>query len=179
MARRIVLLRGINLGSKRRVAMPELRRLLSDSGFRDVRTYLGSGNVLLDDDAGADALVHRCEELILARFGFSVAIVTRTAQELEEIVRRDPLGQVATDAKRYLVTFTATEPAPDALHKVDALAAPAERIVAIGREVYSWHPEGVARSRLWAALAGRGLGVTATARNWTTVNTLLELAAHE
>jgi uncharacterized protein (DUF1697 family) len=180
MARQIVLLRGINLGSSRRVAMPELRRHLTDAGFREVRTYLGSGNVLLDDGgASTDELARRCEDLIRDRFGFDVAIITRTAQELDEIVRRDPLGSVATDPKRYQVTFAATEPAPDALHKLEALAAPSERILAIGREVYSWHPEGVARSRLWAGLAGRGLGVTATARNWTTVTTLLDLAAQE
>jgi len=49
-------------------------------------------------------------------------------------------------------------------------------VVAAGREIYAWHPEGVARSKLWAALAGKRLGVTATARNWTTVEKLLELA---
>ena len=52
-----------------------------------------------------------------------------------------------------------------------------ERFVAIGRELYAWHPEGVARSKLWAALAGRGLGVTATARNWSTVTTLLAMSS--
>jgi uncharacterized protein (DUF1697 family) len=56
------------------------------------------------------------------------------------------------------------------------VAAPTERVVAFGRELYAWHPEGVARSKLWGRLAGSGLGVKATARNWTTVSTLLEMA---
>ena len=60
--------------------------------------------------------------------------------------------------------------------KLEALAVGDERFTAIGREFYTWHPDGVARSKLWAALAGKGLGVTATARNWTTVTTLLEMA---
>ena len=62
--------------------------------------------------------------------------------------------------------------------RVEALAASAaesERFVALGRELYAWHPDGVARSKLWAKLAGTGLGVKATARNWTTVTTLLEM----
>ena len=60
--------------------------------------------------------------------------------------------------------------------KLEAAAAPSERFVVAGREVYAWHPEGIARSKLWALLAGRGLGVTATARNWTTVTNLRALA---
>jgi uncharacterized protein (DUF1697 family) len=56
------------------------------------------------------------------------------------------------------------------------LKAPEEDLEAIGRELYAWHPEGVARSKLWAALADKRLGVSATARNWTTVTTLLEMA---
>jgi uncharacterized protein (DUF1697 family) len=56
------------------------------------------------------------------------------------------------------------------------LAAPDERVLADGRELYAWHPDGVARSKLWAKLAGTGLGVKATARNWTTVTALLEMA---
>jgi uncharacterized protein (DUF1697 family) len=58
----------------------------------------------------------------------------------------------------------------------DAVAEP-EELVFSGREIYAWHPKGVARSKLWAALAGRGLGVPATARNWTTVTKLLELSS--
>lgn len=57
----------------------------------------------------------------------------------------------------------------------DAVAAP-EQFVVIGREIYAWHPDSIARSKLWAALAGRGLGVKATARNWSTVTKLLALA---
>jgi uncharacterized protein (DUF1697 family) len=56
------------------------------------------------------------------------------------------------------------------------VADDSEQVVAIGREIYAWHPKTVARSKLWAKLAGKGLGVTATARNWATVEALLELA---
>jgi uncharacterized protein (DUF1697 family) len=62
------------------------------------------------------------------------------------------------------------------LKRLAELAAAPERLVAVGRELYSWHPEGVGRSKLWGRIAGAGLGVTATARNWTTVTTLLGMA---
>jgi uncharacterized protein (DUF1697 family) len=60
--------------------------------------------------------------------------------------------------------------------ELEDVAADREEVVSIGREIYAWHPDGVARSKLWAKLAGKALGVTATARNWTTVTKLLELA---
>jgi len=62
------------------------------------------------------------------------------------------------------------------VRELEALAAPGERVVALGREVYAWHPRTIARSKLWAKLAGDSLGVTATSRNWVTVEALLELA---
>jgi len=75
------------------------------------------------------------------------------------------------------VSFLSGKPPAAAIRKLEAAAAEKERIVLIGREIYAWHPEGIGRSRLWTLLAGRGLGVTATARNWTTVTKLLELAS--
>jgi uncharacterized protein (DUF1697 family) len=100
----------------------------------------------------------------------------RTRDELAEVVRRDPLGEVAVNPKRYQVTFLDGELDTDTVAKIEAAVAADERVVVDGREVYAWHPETIARSRLWALLAGKGLGVTATARNWTTVTKLLEMA---
>jgi uncharacterized protein (DUF1697 family) len=176
MPSRIVLLRGINLGSTNRIAMPALREALADAGFDDVRTYLQSGNVVLASRAAPKTVARRCEEVIAERFGLEIAVVARTRDELAEVVKRNPLGDVATDPKRYQVSFLSAKPAAEVVRKLEELAAGDERFVADGRELYAWHPAGVARSKLWAALAGRGLGVAATARNWTTVTKLLELA---
>ena len=172
----ILLLRGINLGPNKRIAMPELRAALSSAGFENVRTYVQSGNVVLSG-GGADsaALGARCEALIAERFGFDVDVIVRTDSELAEVVARNPLGDVALDPKRYQVSFLEAEPDPEAVARIAESAADDERLVAIGREIYAWHPAGVARSKLWAGLAGKGLGVRATARNWTTVTTLLEM----
>jgi uncharacterized protein (DUF1697 family) len=177
MTRQIALLRGINLGPRRRVSMPELRELLVGAGFDDVRTYVQSGNVVLSSDLAAEAVAERCEREIASRFGFAVDVVVRTGDELAEVVRRDPLGEVANDPKCYQVTFLATELPARAVDKLEAIDAEPEQFVLAGRELYSWHPDGVGRSKLWARLAKDGwLGVTATARNWTTVTTLLTMA---
>jgi uncharacterized protein (DUF1697 family) len=157
--------------------MPELRALLTEAGFEDVRTYAASGNVVLSSGASPDKTAARAEELIAARFGFDVDVIARTADELVEVVRLNPLADIADNPKRYQVSFCDGEPDPAAVRTVAAAAAPTEKLVAIGREIYAWHPEGVGRSKMWTKLAGSGLGVRATARNWATVTTLLEMAS--
>lgn len=176
MSARILMLRGINLGPSRRVAMAELRALLTDAGFARVRTYLQSGNVVLAGDEPAAALAQRTAELICERFGFDVPVVARTGEELAEVVALNPLGDVADDPKRYQVSFLSAPVADDLVAALRAAGSADERLVAHGRELYAWHPDGVARSKMWNALAGRSLGVTATARNWTTVTTLHDMA---
>jgi uncharacterized protein (DUF1697 family) len=172
----ILLLRGINLGSHKRVAMPELRALLSDGGFEDVRTYVQSGNVVLASQASPRHVGAQAERLIADRFGFDVDVIVRTRDELAEVVARNPLAEVAVDPKRYQVSFLDAEPDPDVLERIAKVTTEPERLVAIGRELYAWHPNGIGRSKLWNKLGGTGLGVRATARNWTTVTTLLEMA---
>jgi uncharacterized protein (DUF1697 family) len=178
-ARQIVLLRGINLGSRNRIAMPELRAVFEETGYDDVRTYLQSGNIVLSSTALAAKVARESERLIANAFGLEIAAVVRTRKQLAEVVRRNPLAKVAEDPKRYQVSFLEKKPSAALVGKLESAAAESERLVAIGSELYAWHPAGVARSRLWAMLAGRDLGVKATARNWTTVTKLLELAGSE
>jgi uncharacterized protein (DUF1697 family) len=174
--RQILLLRGINLGATRRVPMAELRALFADAGYEDVRTYVQSGNIVVGSDAPTAELERETGALISERFGFDVPVVGRTRDELAAVVAADPLGDVADNPKRYQVSFLHAPLAEEIADKLRTLVAEPEALAVDGREIYAWHPEGVARSKLWNGLAGKGLGVTATARNWTTVTTLLAMA---
>jgi len=156
--------------------MPKLRDVLTDAGFTDVKTYVQSGNVVLSANGSAEQVARKCERLVADEFGLDIPVVVRTRAQLARVVQRNPLGKVATDPKRYQVSFLTGKLSAEVVRKLEEVAAPSERFVVSGREVYAWHPAGVARSKLWAMLAGRGLGVTATARNWTTVTSLLGLA---
>jgi uncharacterized protein (DUF1697 family) len=176
MTTQIALLRGINIGPRNRIAMPALREQLAGAGIEDVRTYVQSGNVVVRSKLTPAKLTGVCERVIEAEFGLKIAVVVRTRDELADVVARDPLGSVADTPKRYQVSFLSEALDPAVVTKLDALAIGDERVVVSGREVYTWHAAGVARSKLWAFLAGKSLGVTATARNWTTVTTLLEMA---
>jgi uncharacterized protein (DUF1697 family) len=172
----IVLLRGINIGPRNRIAMLELREALAEAGFEDIRTYVQSGNVVLSAPGKPGATGRKVERLIAERFGLEIAVVVRTKAELARVVKKNPLAKVAKDPKRYQVSFLDGRLDAATVKKLQAAAAGDEQLVVDGRELYAWHDAGVARSKLWAAVAGKDLGVTATARNWTTVTKLLELA---
>jgi uncharacterized protein (DUF1697 family) len=169
-------LRGINLGARNRVAMAELRKHLTEAGYESPRTYLGSGNVVLDADAAPEALERDCARLIKEKFGLQIAVVVRTRDELASVVSLNPLGDVAENPRRYQVSFMSGELEPAVVERLAQLTKEPEQMVVAGRELYAWHPDGIGPSKLWAQLAGQKLGVTATARNWATVTKLLAMA---
>jgi uncharacterized protein (DUF1697 family) len=173
--RQIALLRGINLGARNRVSMPELRELLSGLGHEDVKTLLQSGNVVLTSDQTGAKLEQALEKSIAKELGVESAVVVRTARELAGVVERDPFADVADDPKRYQVSFLSAKPKVAVVRELEAADVAPEQVVVSGREIYAWHPGGVQRSPLTKLLTDRKLGVTATARNWNTVTKLLEL----
>ena len=175
MARHVVLLRGINLVRHNRIAMPELRRALEADGFRDVSTYVQSGNAVLSSRASSHRVADRVRALIEKRFGLNIIVLVRSHAELAEVVRRNPLAKIATNPSRYLVTFLSDELSSGFADDL-ASVAKQEPFAIIGREVYSWHPDGIGRTPLWERLASKSLGIAATSRNWTTVTTLLAMA---
>ncbi len=173
---RILMLRGVNLGAHNRISMPDLRAMFEDDGLDGVRTYVQSGNVVLSSERSPAELEQRAEQLISQRFGLAIQVLARTGEELAEVVARNPLGDVVTEPKRYQVSFLSAVPEPVVVERLRARAHASERLVAIGRELYAWHPEGIGSSKLGTALAGKAIGVRATARNWTTVLALLAMA---
>jgi uncharacterized protein (DUF1697 family) len=172
----ILLLRGINIGPNNRISMPDLRDWLGEAGHGPARTYLQSGNVVVRSDADPDELARRTEQLISERAGLSVPVVVRTRDELAGVIARDPLRGEERVEKLYQVTFFSQSPPEDVSARIAALAADGERFEALGREWYAYHPSGVARSKLATGISARNLGFTATARNWTTVTSLLALS---
>ena len=174
--KQIVLLRGVNVGGRNRVPMPALREALEASGLEQVVTYLQSGNVVLASGAKPDALAREVEAVITDTFNLDVAVVVRTRAELAKVVRHDPLGDLADREKLYQVSFCAEQPAKEAVDKLAERAVEGERVLLHGREIYAWFPHGVGRSKLAAQLSKQKLGTVVTARNWTTVKKLLELA---
>lgn len=180
MTTHIVLLRGINLGARNRVPMGELREHLSGLGYGDVRTLLQSGNIVLQADASPGQLAQAIESEVETRFGVKSPVVVRTREQLAAVVALDPLREVVDNDKLYQVSFLSAEPSAEAMEKLEGADVKPERFVRAGREIYAWHPKGIHSSPLARLLSDKRLGVTATARNWSTTIKLLDLATdHE
>ena len=176
MATSIVFLRGINLGKARRVQMAALRELLAENGHENVRTFLQSGNVILESRSTGTTLERELERQLEAGLGFRVDVFVRTRSELAKVVARNPLKAVAKDPAKYLVTFLRARLDPGVARRLRSLDVGAERLVINGRELYTWHPGGLARTELRKHLTDGVLGVSSSGRNWSTVTKLLELA---
>ena len=181
MGRLIALLRGINVGGNKKVPMAELRELMAGLGHAEVRTYVQSGNVVFTAaEADADAAVERIAEGIEAaieqRFGFGSRITIRTRDELAAVIAADPFKGVADRDRAYHVFFLAEAVSGAGLDELDAGSYLPEQWALRGRELYVWTPDGIGTSRLGKALTERRIGTRATARNWRTVKTLLEMA---
>jgi uncharacterized protein (DUF1697 family) len=155
--------------------MPGLRDLLGEAGYRDVETYVQSGNIVLRSRKKPATLERDVAALLQERYRFAVAVTARSAQELAAVVALDPIPGAADEPKLYQVTFLAAEPPAAAVDALRELAVGDERVAAHGRELYTFHPDGIARSKLAAGLGVSHLG-TATARNWRTVTTLRQMA---
>src|SRR5689334_25388510 len=109
--------------------MPRLREVLTQAGFEDVRTYVQSGNIVLSSDEPPDKVAATCERVIAKEFGFDVPVVVRTRAELAQVVKRNPLGKVATEPKRYQVSFLDRKPDAKLVKELQALTAGKEEFL--------------------------------------------------
>lgn len=171
----VALLRGINVGKAKRVAMADLRSAIESLGYGDVRTLLNSGNAVftskrtLRKDA-ADEL----RAALLKKTGVSSRFTLRSASELEDTVRANSLLKVATDHTRLFAAFV-TDPAD--MSRVSPLAKQQWKpeAIAVGPgAVFIWCPNGLLECKAQEAV-GRALGDGMTVRNWATVTRLMKL----
>ena len=172
----VLLLRGINLGAKRRLAMSDLRGLLEDLGHQDVRTHLQSGNAVVRATGSATAVKKDVEAALARHCGFDVDVVVRTKAQLDKVVAHDPFAGMATDGSRYLVVFLEKAPPVAWRRRLDDGDHDPDEVAVQGKEIYLWLPKGVHDSKLAREATGKGVGA-ATARNWNVVTKLAELAA--
>jgi uncharacterized protein (DUF1697 family) len=150
--------------------------VLAQAGYKDVETYVQSGNVVLRSRKKPATLERDLTDLLHEHYGFAVPVTARSGEELAAVVAHDPIPGAADEPKLYQVTFLAAEPPKAAVDALRKLAAGDEKLAAHGRELYTWHPDGIARSKLANGLGASHLG-TATARNWRTVTALMEMAS--
>jgi uncharacterized protein (DUF1697 family) len=169
----VLLLRGINVGGHKRISMADLRALLADRGYEDVQTYLQSGNAVVSSDRPPAAVEADVSAAVAQTLGQEVAVVVRTADQLEQVVRDDPFADVRSDHRFHQAIFLGGEPDADAIAELAETDFAPERLVVAPGVLHAWCPDGTNDSRLLKALTK--VRVTATARNWRTVEKLLQM----
>lgn len=162
-------LRGINVGGRNRVPMPELKTLFEGLGHEEVVTYIQSGNVVF---RASRAGVREIEERITEVFGLDVIVVLRTAAELAAAAAGNPFLGKAGETKRLYVVYLDEKPSPSAVEQLDPDRSPGDRFSLVGRDLYLDLATGAGRTKLTLDYFERVLAVDGTARNW---NTLLQL----
>jgi uncharacterized protein (DUF1697 family) len=173
----VALLRGINLGARNKVPMPELKLEFESLGFEDVLTYIQSGNVVFrSSSGGAKQTAARIEQRIANVFGLDITVVLRTPAELKSIAGSNPFLSRETDLSKLHAVFLNGRPMAKAIAQLDPERSRPDEFSVRGREIYLHLPKGSGRSKLTLDHFERRLGIDATARNWKTVLKLLELA---
>jgi len=174
----VALLRGINVGRAKRIAMSELRGVVQRLGFSGVRTLLNSGNVVFDaQPAQPTRSAASIAAALQDAFGFPVHVIVITQAELDAVVAGNPLLQRSTDSSRLVVAFAASRAALANARALIAQRWEPDAIALADRAAYLWCARGILQSRLMQAFS-RATGETVTVRNWATV-LKLRAAMHE
>jgi uncharacterized protein (DUF1697 family) len=174
----IAMIRGINVSGHKKIKMDQLRESFEALGFSQVRTYIQSGNVIFQTARTSPTdLSKRIEERIGADFGFSVAVILRTSGEMGKTIQDNPfLTKPGIDSSKLHVTFLSQLPVPTTLKKLDTWRAEPDEFRYFGKEIYLHCPNGYGRTKLSNNAFERVLSVSATTRNWNTVNKLYEIS---
>lgn len=174
--RYIALLRGINLGGANMMKMADLKAEFEGLGFKNVNTYINSGNIAFDTAKTAEAkLVDKIEKSIESWFGRPIPVMVREQKDIERILKNNPFDGKYESHKHMHVLFLKEEMPKEKEEQLQASALPGEGYAVRGREIYNHLPQGVAGSLLTKGFFERKPKVSYTGRNWRTVEKLAEL----
>lgn len=177
MTRHIALLRAINVGRGRQVPMKDLSALFASFGARDVITYIQSGNVVFTPPPKGAPSTNKLAAAIEARFGFAVPVVLSSHAHMVETFEHNPFLERGEDRKLAHVAFLSGTPKITAGKALDVGArSPGDEGVLRGDVLYLHLANGAGKSKVSADWLDRALSVTATVRNWNTVEKLVELS---
>jgi uncharacterized protein (DUF1697 family) len=173
----ISILRGINVGGHKKIKMDALRQLFINLGYRNVKTYIQSGNVIFSsENTESGELEKIIAQEIIQTFGFEVPVLIFSAEELTDILENNPFGtDDAKDPSFIYITFLSENPNPDILKKIAGSTFRPDEFVNINRAVYLYCPGGYGNTKLTNTFFENKLKLTATTRNLNTATELFKL----
>ena len=174
----ISMLRGVNVGPHNRIKMDALRALYESLKLEDPRTYVQSGNVIFrTKEKSNPKLAGKIQAAIQKKLGCCPDVVLRTTDEMRKAIAANPFAEkVKNEPAKVLVTFLSAEPPREAEMNLPNLRGFPEELHLKGRELYIYFPNGAGNSKLPWSKVDKLLGVTGTARNWNSVQAILEIA---
>jgi uncharacterized protein (DUF1697 family) len=176
MTMNVALLRSINLGSHKRVAMDDLCEVFTKLGFSDVRSLLQTGNVMFRSQSRPTQLERRLEREVDKRLALQTEFFVRNADEWTSVVSHNPFRDEARrDPAHLVVVFLKDAPDANRVNALQAAITGRERVGAHGKQAYIVYPDGIGRSRVTSSLIERKLATRGTGRNWNTVLKIAEL----
>jgi uncharacterized protein (DUF1697 family) len=176
--RYIALLRGINVGGNTMIKMAELKTVFEKCGFKNVVTYINSGNLAFDVAKSAAVetkLITKIETAIEKSFGKQIPVMVREQTAITDIITKNPFeGQFESHKEMHVLFMKDEMPAEKQKQLLDQ-QTPDERFAVNGREIYCHLKLGVAESLLGKGFIDKKLKVPITGRNWRTVEKLATL----
>lgn len=173
----VSMIRGINVGGKNMMSMEKLRALYASLGFENPRTYVQSGNVVFGSTTKNSELVSVINKKIKQVMNIDLPVFVRSRAEISKIVANAPYSQ--KDWPKIHVTFLSEEPKDFSNEAIDKFVGNGDKYKLIGSEIYLLLPNGYGRTKLTNNLFEKKLHLTATTRNWNTVNALHKMASQE
>ena len=178
MARHFAILRGINVGGKRKILMADLKALFIKLGFTNVQTYIQSGNVLFDyqGEAVLSELEQQVKTAITSTFSYDVPVIIRTIASLKDAVAKNPFySGPDSDIGQLHLTFLQQEPDSSLIETVKTFDYPPDKFELIGTDIFLYCEGKYHKTKYSNNFFERKLKVNATTRNWKTVLKLIEL----
>jgi uncharacterized protein (DUF1697 family) len=174
----IALLRGINVSGHNSIKMADLRQMLTDTGLKNVVTYIQSGNIVFStDETSTDVLEDLISKTIEEKYGYQINVLIMDRPYLKKVFNELPFNKMANfDFKKLGVTFLKDIPLIKNISKIEALKKGDEHLVFNDKVAYLYCPNGFGKTKLSNTNFETKLKTSATSRNWRTITKLLELS---
>lgn len=178
METKIAILRGINVGGKRKILMADLKELMGNLGFQNIQTYIQSGNLIfnVNDKLENKEITQEIERAILKKFDFEVPVIVLSAEEIENAVANNPYYKAGADINKLHLTFLNEVPNKDKQEIAESFDYTPDQFEIIGRNAFIYCEDSYHKSKLTNDFFEKKLKVKATTRNWKTVLKLWELS---
>jgi len=173
----IALLRGINVSGQKKIKMSDLKLLFEEMGFKDVQTYIQSGNVIFSSkELSVAKLEIKISSSIKRKYGFDVRVIILSAKEIEYVLKNNPFLEKKKDEDKLYVTFLSKIPSDENIEKMHSIDYSPEEYFIDGKHLHLFVPNGYGKAKINNNLFENKLKVSGTTRNWKTVKALSELA---